>query len=121
MLSRVERRVFRMIFGSRHYENGLFVSAKDCPSRMEHPLRCMLLDRQSTRTNNLALRPPRAKTKHFASSFIRYCLLKPMFSVIVKFYIYRLFMSVLLIDDLFFAQSCDLFAEFCKKSVDYFT
>ncbi len=82
MLSSVERRVFKIVFGSTHYESDIFTHAeKMCESffkrihdSMEHTLRFLLfLSRCPSRSNSLTLRPPTAKTKRFGRSFIKFC------------------------------------------------
>jgi len=81
MLSRVEKRVFKIIFGSIQYENDIFTHAeKMCESffkrihdSTEHTLRLLFSSRHPSRSNSLTLRPQTAKTKRLGSSFIKFC------------------------------------------------
>lgn len=79
-MNKVEKRVFRMIFGSTFYHDtleqacsklcmNLFREIVDCEF---HPLRPLFVGRNPTPRNLSVLRPPTAKTCRFSRSFIKF-------------------------------------------------
>ena len=86
MLLRVEKRIFKIIFGSHQdvFKGDILTAAENMCSAFfmkvhdtsEHPLRGLFCAREPSRSNTLTLCPPKTKTKRFSSSFIKFC--KPL-------------------------------------------
>ncbi|MEL7309090.1 MAG: reverse transcriptase domain-containing protein [Pseudomonadota bacterium] len=80
-LSRVEKRVFKLVYNNHRYNNDMFNAAHNVCNNLflkihdciEHPLRVLFSLREPSRSNRLCLRPPFAKTKRFHTSFIKFC------------------------------------------------